>query len=82
MLCNVAKTNKAKLLNEWLKADRVRYRGISHKERVVDARAMHCFVYIFILFYFFMGNSTNLQKSNVTEHILGEEIFSYPSRSF
>ena len=60
MLCNVAKTNKAKLLNEWLKADRVKYRGISHKERVVDARAMHCFVYIFILFYFFMGNSTNL----------------------
>ena len=40
MLCNVAKTNKLKLLYEWLKADRVRYRGISYKERAVDAEVL------------------------------------------
>ena len=38
--------------NSWMSGYRqteVRYRGFSHKERVVDACALHCFVYIFIL---------------------------------
>lgn len=41
--------------NSWMSGYRqteVRYRGFSHKERVVDACALHCFVYIFILFFF------------------------------